>query len=115
MQEKKTKSGRPKSRRSFVGLLASLACLWIGWTAISWVLGRQAVERYCTGLAQGAAIEQARDEARAEGLRLPARAAVVPAGEGAVFVTNSAVFGRYVFEVRHDGKKVTWAALQFVD
>jgi hypothetical protein len=46
------------------------------------VLGRQAVERYCTGLAPGATIEQARDEARAEGLRFPARAAVVPAGRG---------------------------------
>ena len=115
MQEKKTKSGRPKSRRILVGLLASLTCLWIGWTAISWVLGRQTVERYCTGLAPGATIEQARDEARAEGLRFPARVAVVPAGEGAVFVTSSAVFGRYVCEVRHDGKKVTGAALQFVD
>jgi len=115
MQDRGTKSGCPKHRRIFVGLLAALTCLWIGWTAISWVLGRQAVERYCTGLAPGATIEQARDEARAEGLRFPARLAVVPAGEGAVFVTSSAVFGRYVCEVRHDGKKVTGAALQFVD
>ena len=115
MQDRGTKSGRPKRRSIFVGLLAALLCLWIGWTAISWVLGRQAVERYCTGLAPGATIEQARDEARAEGLRFPARVAVVPAGEGAVFVTSSAVFGRYVCEVRHDGNKVTGAALQFVD
>jgi hypothetical protein len=115
MQDRGTKSGRPKRRRIFVGLLAVLLCFWIGWTAISWVLGRQAVERYCTGLAPGATIEQARDEARAEGLRFPARLAVVPAGEGVVFVTSFAVFGRYVCEVRHDGKKVTGAALQFVD
>jgi len=115
MQEKITKSGRPKSRRILVGLLASLTCLWIGWAAISWVLGRQAVERYCTGLVPGSTIEQARDEAGAEGLRFPARVAVVPAGEEAVFVTSSAVFGRYVCEVRHDGNKVTGAAPQFMD
>ena len=115
MQDRGTKSGLPKRRRILVGLLAALTCLWIGWTAISWVLGRQAVERYCTGLAPGATIEQARDEARAEGLRFPTRVAVVPAGEGAVFVTSSAVFGRYVCEVRHDGENVTWAALRFVD
>ena len=115
MQDRGTKSGRPKRTRIFVGLLAVLLCFWIGWTAISWVLARQAVERYCTWLLPGATIEQARDKARAEGLRFPARLAVVPAGEGAVFVTSSAVFGRYVCEVRHDGNKVTGAALQFVD
>lgn len=115
MQDRETKIERPKRRRFFVGLLAALTCLWIGWTAISWVLGRQAVERYCTGLAPGATIEQARDEARAEGLRFPARVAEPLVGEGAVFVTSSAVFGRYVCEVRHDGEKVTGAALQFVD
>ena len=115
MQDRETKSGRPKRRRIFVGLLAAFLCLWIGWTAISWVLGRQAVERYCTGLAPGATIEQARDRARSEGLRFPARVAAVPAGERAVFVTSSAVFGRYVCEVRHDGEKVTGAALRFVD
>jgi hypothetical protein len=92
-----------------------LLLLWVGFTAVSWVLGRQAVERYCTGLAPEATIEQARGEARAEGLRFPARVVVVPAGEGAVFATSSAVFGRYVCEVRHNGKKVTGAALQFVD
>lgn len=115
MQDKKTKSGRPKNRRFVVGLLAALTCLWIGWTAISWVLGRQAVERYCTGLAPGATIEQARDEARAEGLRFPARDAAPPAGEGFAFVTSPDVFGRYVCEVRHDGKNVTGAALRFMD
>ena len=110
MQDREIKRGR-----IFVGLLAVLLCLWIGWTAISWVLGRQAVERYCTGLLPGATIEQARDEARSEGLRFPARVAAVPAGEGSVFVTSPDVFGRYVCEVRHDGKKVTGAALQFMD
>ena len=115
MQEKKTKSGRPKSRRILVGLLASLTCLWIGWTAISWVLGRQAVERYCTGLAPGATIERARDKARAEGLRFPARVTAPPAGDGIALVNSSDVFGRYVCEVRHDGKNVTGAALRFAD
>jgi hypothetical protein len=115
MQDRGTKSERPKRRRIFVGLLAVLLCFWIGWTAISWVLGRQAVERYCTGLAPGATIEQARDEARAEGLRFPARNAAPPAGEGFAFVTSPDVFGRYVCEVSHDGKKVTGAALRFVD
>ena len=106
---------RPKKSRFLARSLLFLLLLWVGFTAVSWVLGRQAVERYCMGLAPGATIEQARDEARAEGLRFPARVAVVPAGEGAVFVTSSAAFGRYVCEVRHDGKKVTGAALQFVD
>jgi len=106
---------RPNKSRFLARSLLFLVFLWVGFMAVSWVLGRQAVERYCTGLAPGATIEQARDEARAEGLRFPARVAVVPAGEGAVFVTSSAVFGRYVCEVRHDGKKVTGAALQFVD
>jgi hypothetical protein len=115
MPDGRTKTGRPKSRRIFVGFLAALTCLWIGWTAISWVLGRQAVERYCTGLAPGATIEQARDKARAEGLRFPARDAAPPAGEGFAFVTSPDVFGRYVCEVRHDGEKVTGAALRFVD
>ena len=106
---------RPNKSRFLARSLLFLALIWVGFTAVSWVLGRQSVERYCTGLAPGATIEQALDEARAEGLRFPARAAVVPAGEGAVFVTSSAVFGRYVCEVRHDGKKVTGAALQFMD
>jgi hypothetical protein len=115
MQDREIKSGRPKRTRIFVGFLAVLLCLWIGWTAISWVLGRQAIERYCTGLAPGATIEQARDKARAEGLRYPARDVEPPAGEGAVIVTSPDVFGRYVCEVRHDGKKVTGAALRFAD
>ena len=106
---------RPNKSRFLARSLLFLVFLWVGFMAVSWVLGRQAVERYCTGLAPGSTIEQARDGARAEGLRFPARVAVVPAGEGAVFVTSSAVFGRYVCEVRHDGKKVTGAALQFVD
>jgi hypothetical protein len=108
-------TGRPKRRRMYVGILVVLLCVWMGWTAISWVLARQAIERYCTGLAPGATIEQARDEARAEGLRFPARVAEPLAGEGSVFVTSSAVFGRYVCGVRHDGEKVTGVALQFVD
>jgi hypothetical protein len=115
MQDRETKNGRPKRRRIFIGLLTVLLCLWIGWTATSWVLGRQAVERYCTGLAPGATIEQARDRARAEGLRFPAGDIEPSAGEGLAFVTSADVFGRHVCEVRHNGKNVTGAALRFAD
>jgi hypothetical protein len=38
-----------------------------------------------------------------------------PAGEGIAFVTSTDVMGRYVCEVRHDGKNVTGAALRFAD
>ena len=106
---------RPNKSRFLARPLLFLAFLWVGFTAVSWVLGRQAVERYCTGLAPGATIERARDKARAEGLRFPARVTAPPAGDGIALVTSSDVFGRYVCEVRHDGKKVTGAALQFVD
>jgi hypothetical protein len=106
---------RPKRSRLLVRSLLFLVLLWVGFTAVSWVQGRQAVERYCTGLAPGATIEQARDKARAEGLRFPARDTAPVAGEGIAFVTSSDVFGRYVCEVRHDGKNVTGAALRFVD
>jgi len=106
---------RPKRSRLLARSLLFLILLWVGWTAVSWVLGRQAVERYCTGLVPEATIEQARDRARAEGLRFPARDAAPPAGEGVAFVTTSDVFGRYVCEVRHDGKNVTGAVLRFVD
>ncbi len=73
---------RPKKSRFLAQILLFLVLLWVGFMAVSWVLGRQAVERYCTGLAPGATIEQARDRARAEGLRFPSRDMAPPAGEG---------------------------------
>jgi hypothetical protein len=106
---------RPKRGRLLARSLLFLVLLWVGFTAVSWVLGRQAVERYCMGLAPGATVEQARDRARAEGLRFPAGDAAPPAGEGTAFVTSPDVFGRYVCEVSHDGKNVTGAALRFLD
>ena len=106
---------RPKKSRFLARILLFLVLLWVGFMAVSWVLGRQAVERYCTGLAPGATIEQARDRARAEGLRFPSRDMATPAGEGIAFVTSTDVMGRYVCEVRHVGKKVTAAALRFAD
>ena len=106
---------RPKKSRFLARSLLLLALIWVGFTAVSWVLGRQAVERYCTGLAPGATIEQAREKARAEGLRFPARDMAPPGREGIAVVTSTDVFGRYVCEVRHDGKNVTGAALRFLD
>ena len=106
---------RPKKSRFLARSLLFLVFLWVGFMAVSWVLGRQAVERYCTGLAPGTTFEQARDRARAEGLRFPSRDMATPAGEGIVFVTSTDVMGRYVCEVRHDGKNVTGAALRFLD
>lgn len=106
---------RPKRSRLLARSLLFLVLLWVGFTAISWVLGRQAVERYCTGLAPGSTVEQARDKARAEGLRFPAGDAAPPVGEGIALVTSPDVFGRYVCEVRHDDKNVTGAALRFLD
>jgi hypothetical protein len=105
----------PKKRRILYGVLLFLALLWICFTAVSWVLGRQTIERYCTGLAPGATIEQARDRARYEGLRFPTGGASAAAGEGVVMVTSPDVFGRYVCEVRHNGRTVTGAALRFTD
>jgi hypothetical protein len=106
---------RPKKSRFLAQSILFLVLLWVGFMAVSWVLGRQAVERYCTGPAPGTTIEQARDRARAEGLRFPARDMTPPAGEGIAFVTSADVMGRYVCEVRHDGKNVTGAALRFAD
>src|SRR5512139_3412539 len=91
---------RPKKSRFLARSLLFLVLLCVGFTAVSWVLGRQAVERYCTGLAPGTTIEQAREKARAEGLRFPARDVARAAGEGIAFVTSTDVFGRYVCEVR---------------
>ena len=106
---------RPNKSRFLARSLLFLVFLWVGFMAVSWVLGRQAVERYCTGLAPGTTIEQARERARAEGFRFPARDMAPPAGEGVAFVTSADVMGRYVCEVRHDGKNVTGAALRFAD
>ena len=106
---------RPKKSRFLAQSILFLVLLWVGFMAVSWVLGRQAVERYCTGLAPGTTIEQARERARAERFRFPARDMAPPAGEGVAFVTSADVMGRYVCEVRHDGKNVTGAALRFLD
>jgi hypothetical protein len=103
-----------KKRRILYGVLLFLTLLWICFTAVSWVLGRQTIERYCTGLAPGATVEQARDQARYEGLRFPLGGAAA-AGEGVVVVTSPDVFGRYACEVRHNGRTVTGAALRFTD
>jgi hypothetical protein len=105
----------PKKRRILYWVLLFLTLLWICFTAVSWVLGRQTIERYCTGLAPGATIEQARDQARYEGLSFPTGGAAAAAGEGVVMVTSPDVFGRYVCEVRHNGQAVTGAALRFMD
>jgi hypothetical protein len=104
-----------KKRRILYGVLLSLTLLWICFTAVSWVHGRQTIERYCMGLAPGATIEQARGQAGYEGLRFPTGSAAPAAGEGVVMVTSPDVFGRYVCEVRHNGRTVTGAALRFMD
>jgi hypothetical protein len=106
---------RPNKSRFLARSLLFLVFLWVGFMAVSWVLGRQAVERYCTGLAPGTTFEQAREKARAEGLRFPARDMAPLGREGIAVVTSTDVFGRYVCEVRHDGKNVTGAALRFLD
>jgi hypothetical protein len=105
----------PKKRRILYGVFLFLTLLWICFTAVSWMLGRQTIERYCTGLAPGATIEQARDQARYEGLRFPTGIAAPAAGGGVVMVTSPDVFGRYVCAVRHNGQEVTGAVLRFMD
>jgi hypothetical protein len=105
---------RPKKSRYLVRSLLVLAVLWIGFTAVSWVLGRQAIERYCTGLEPGTGIVAARERALKVGLRFPERFGT-PGGENTAFVTSSDVFGRYVCEVRHDGENVTGTTMRFSD
>lgn len=106
---------RPKRRRILAQWILLLALIWIGFTAVSWVMGRQAVERYCTGLEPGTDVAMARERARQEGLRFPARDVERITEEGMIPVTSSDVFGRYVCEVRHDGRTVTGASLRFSD
>ena len=92
---------RPKKSRYLVRSLLGLGVLWVGFTAVSWVLGRQAIERYCTGLEPGTGIVAARERALEVGLRFQERFGI-PGEENTAFVTSSEVFGRCVCEVRHD-------------
>lgn len=111
----RNEGNRPKRSRILAQWILLLALIWIGFTAVSWVMGRQAVERYCTGIEPGTAVAVARERALRAGLRFPARDAGRIAEEGMIPVTSSDVFGRYVCEVRHDGKNVTGASLRFSD
>jgi len=79
---------RPKKSRYLVRSLLALAVLWVGFTAVSWVQGRQAIERYCAGLEPGAGIVAARERALKAGLRFPERFGTL-GGENTAFVTRS--------------------------
>ena len=89
--------------------------VFLGYLVFTWMATKRDIEKFCTETLPGSAVADAQAKARATGLRFYSSGTADANGRFHAPVTSSAVFGRYVCEVEHDGKVVTRTRLQFND
>ena len=88
---------------------------YLGYIVFAWVTTKRDIENYCSETRAGSVIADERARALAVGLRLYSPSTADVNGRFHALATSSAVWGRYVCEIEHDGKVVTRTRFQFND
>ena len=106
----KKRTRLPLGKALGIGLI-----VFFGYIIFSWVDTKRSIEKLCFETPSGSVVADVRAKALATGLHFYSPDTANENGRFLAFITSSAVFGRYVCEVEHDGKVITRTRLQFND